>query len=116
MSLTAVERETIITMNDEDRTIQIQTAQRPIITSLLNNPSAEILEDYLHDGTRMVTATLPAGMITLRGKKRSRSNEGNHFSDAPKCGAKKKDGTKCQMVATKETGRCRWHPPKGKGK
>ena len=39
MSLTAPERETIITLNDEDGHALIYTAQRPIITKL-KNPSA----------------------------------------------------------------------------
>jgi hypothetical protein len=51
MSLTAPERETIITLNDEDETAEIWTAQRPWITKLKKNPSAVLLEEGKHDGS-----------------------------------------------------------------
>src|SRR5215218_6974404 len=40
MSLTAPERETVITFSDEDDTARVHTHQRRITTKLLNNPAA----------------------------------------------------------------------------
>jgi hypothetical protein len=45
MSLTAPERETVITFSDEDDTATAHTHQRRIITKLRNNPAATELED-----------------------------------------------------------------------
>jgi hypothetical protein len=45
MSVTALERETVITFSDEDDTATIHTHQRRIITKLLNNPAATKVED-----------------------------------------------------------------------
>jgi len=44
MSLTRPERETIITVNDEDGSAEIYTAQRPWITKLRKNPAATLIE------------------------------------------------------------------------
>ena len=40
MSLTAPERETVITFSDEDGIAQVHTHQRRLITKLRNNPAA----------------------------------------------------------------------------
>jgi hypothetical protein len=40
VSLTAPERETVITFSDDGETATIHTHQRRIITKLLNNPAA----------------------------------------------------------------------------
>ena len=45
LSLTAPERETVITFSDADDTATIHTHQRRIITKLLNNPAATKVED-----------------------------------------------------------------------
>ena len=45
MSLTAPERETVITFSDEDDMATVHTHQRRIITKLKNNPAAELIED-----------------------------------------------------------------------
>jgi hypothetical protein len=51
MSLTAPERETVITLSDADGTATVHTHQRRIITKLKNNPAAELIEDISFDGT-----------------------------------------------------------------
>lgn len=51
MSLTAPERETIITLNDEDETAYVYSAQRPWITKLKQNPAAILLEEGTHEGS-----------------------------------------------------------------
>ena len=61
MSLTAPERETIVTMNDEDELAEIWTAQRPWITKIRKNPSATLLEDGNHDGSAASRAS-PLGL------------------------------------------------------
>lgn len=45
MSLTAPQRETVITFSDEHETATIHTHQRRIITKLRNNPAATEIED-----------------------------------------------------------------------
>ena len=50
LSLTAPERETVITFSDEDNTATIHTHQRRIIIKLPNNPAAELVEDLTFDG------------------------------------------------------------------
>jgi hypothetical protein len=65
-SLTAAERETIITMNDEDDSADIWTAQRPIITKLKKNPAAVLTEEGKHGSTVWARFTLPAGLISFR--------------------------------------------------
>jgi hypothetical protein len=65
-SLNAAERETIITMNDEDDTADIWTAQRPIITKLKKNPAATLVEEGKQGSTVWARFTLPAGLISFR--------------------------------------------------
>lgn len=102
----AAERETVITWSDADQVINISTAQARMITQLKNNPSATLVE--IADGTHFFE--LPLGLITVRkGRKSAGGTKRNPAAAAQKCGAEKADGSKCQMVAKKETGRCRWH-------
>jgi hypothetical protein len=44
LSLTAPERETVITFSDADETATVHTHQRRIITKLANNPAAKQIE------------------------------------------------------------------------
>jgi hypothetical protein len=71
-SLSAAERETIVTMNDEDETADIWTAQRPIITKLKKNPAATLTEEGKHGSTVWARFTLPADLISFRSAKRTR--------------------------------------------
>jgi len=64
MSLTAPERETVITFSDEDDTAMVHTHQRPIITKLNKNPLATKIEDISFDGTAGAAAT-PAQVENL---------------------------------------------------
>ena len=70
MSLTAPERETVITFSDEDDTATIHTHQRRIITKLKNNPAAELIEDISFDGTAGAVFELPVWAISFLSKKR----------------------------------------------
>jgi len=70
MSLTAPERETVITFSDEDDTATIHTHQRRIITKLKNNPAAELIEDISIDGTVGAVFELPVWAISFLTRKR----------------------------------------------
>ncbi len=71
MSLTAPERETVITFSDADDTATIHTHERKIITKLKNNPAARQVEDLTHDGTAGAVFEIPAELITFRKGRRS---------------------------------------------
>jgi hypothetical protein len=51
LSLTAPERETVITFSDGSDTATIHTHQRRIITKLLNNPDATKVDDLTFEGS-----------------------------------------------------------------
>jgi hypothetical protein len=70
LSLTAPERETVITFSDENDTATVHTHQRRIITKLRNNPAATELEDISFDGTAGAVFELPVWAISFLSKKR----------------------------------------------
>jgi hypothetical protein len=72
VSLTAAERETIITMNDEDDHAEIWTAQRPIITKLKKNAAATLIDEGKHDGSAWAQFRLPAGLLSFRSTRQKR--------------------------------------------
>jgi hypothetical protein len=75
LSLTAPERETVITLSDSDDTATIHTYQRRIITKLLNNPAATKMEDLTFDGTAGAAFEIPADLISFRSGRRKLSPE-----------------------------------------
>jgi len=104
----AAERETVITWSDADQVVTITTSQQRQITQLKKNTAATLIES---DGVNF-RYELPIGMITIRkGKKIAgvKKEMPKAVLAANKCGARKSDGTLCQMVAKKDTGKCRWH-------
>jgi hypothetical protein len=70
LSLTAPERQTVITFSDEDDTASVHTQQRKVITKLKNNPAAELVEDISFDGTAGAVFELPVWAISFLSKKR----------------------------------------------
>ena len=70
MSLTAPERETVITFSDADETATIHTHQRRIITKLKNNPAATQVDDLWFDGSPGAVFELPVWAISFLSKKR----------------------------------------------
>ena len=70
MSLTAPERETVITFSDEDDTATIHTHQRRIITKLKINAAAEMVEDISFDGTVGAVFEVPVWAISFLSKER----------------------------------------------
>ena len=77
MSLTAPERETVITFTDEDNTATIHTHQRRIIIKLKNNHAAQLIEDISFDGTAGAVFELPVWAISFLSKKR-KGGAGTH--------------------------------------
>jgi hypothetical protein len=75
VSLTAPERETVITFSDESETATVHTHQRRIITKLRNNPAAELIEDISFDGTAGAVFEIPADLISFRSARRKLSPE-----------------------------------------
>jgi hypothetical protein len=73
VSLTAPERETVITFSDESETATVHTHQRRIITKLRNNPAAVLVEDISFDGTAGAVFELPADPISFRSGRRKLS-------------------------------------------
>lgn len=74
MSLTAPERETVITTSDADDTVRIWTAQRPLITKLKKNPAATLLAEGVHEGSVWADFRMPAGLLSFRSGKRQVSD------------------------------------------
>lgn len=114
MALTAAERETVITTDDEDKNFFIiHTAQKPWVTSILRNPAAEILSDQVFEGTRMVKAKLPINLLSKprkpRGAKTNTVGAPKRTMNAAKCTGIKADGTPCGRIAKGDTGRCGHH-------
>lgn len=65
MSLSAAERETIVTWNDEDAVAHIYSSQRPVITRLRKNPAAMLLREGKHDGSAWAEFEVPVELVRL---------------------------------------------------
>lgn len=74
MSLTAPERETVITFSDDSNTATIHTQQRRIITKLKNSPAAIQVDDLTFDGTAGAGFEIPAGFITFAARSARAAN------------------------------------------
>jgi hypothetical protein len=70
VSLTAPERETVITTSDADDHIRIWTAQRPMITKLKANPAATLVDEGWYGTSAWAEFHVPAGLLTVRSGKR----------------------------------------------
>jgi hypothetical protein len=66
VSLTAHERETVITFSDGDNTAYIYTAMRTVITKLKKNPAAKLVEKGVHNGSVWARFELPANLVSFR--------------------------------------------------
>ncbi len=113
-SLTALERETIVTMNDDEDFMEIHTSQKPVITGLKKNPSAELLEEGNWGTTAWANFKLPKGLITFRsGKKKVTSKNKAGFAKrmatAAKCTATTAAGQPCKGKAINGSGLCFKH-------
>lgn len=70
MSLTAHERETVITFSDGDNTAYIYAAMRTVITKLKKNPAAKLVEEGVHGGSVWARFELPANLVSFRSVRR----------------------------------------------
>lgn len=68
MSLSKLERETVITMNDGEDWAEVYTAQRPVITRLRKNPAAELVDDGVFETTAWAKYRLPKQLVSFRTK------------------------------------------------
>jgi hypothetical protein len=75
LSLTAPERETVITFNDADEAATIHTHQSRIITKLLNNPAATKVDDLTFEGSVGAVFEIPADLISFRSGRRKLTTE-----------------------------------------
>ena len=66
MSLSAFERETVITFSDGEETATVYTAQRPIITKLKRNPAARLIEEGKFEGSAWATFELDQSLVSFR--------------------------------------------------
>jgi hypothetical protein len=66
MHLTPPERETVVTMNDEDDHMVIWTAQRPMITRLKANPDATLVDEGFHGTSAWACFHAPKNLLTVR--------------------------------------------------
>jgi hypothetical protein len=71
LSLTAPERETVITFSDGDETATVHTHQRKIITKLKNNPAATLVADLTFEGSAGAVFEIPADLITFPSVRRT---------------------------------------------
>ncbi len=83
MSLTASERETVITFNDADDDAEVFTHQRPVITKLKKNPEARLIEEGVFESTRWARFAIPRRYVTFRRKRReATSTSGQGFASS----------------------------------
>lgn len=75
MHLTKPERETVITLNDQDGHMTVWTAQRPWIRKLKANPHATLIEEGMCGSSPYAYFHVPAGLLTIRASRRSVSAE-----------------------------------------
>ena len=66
MSLTAFERETVISFSDGEDIAYIYSAPRTVITKLKNNPAAVLVEEGVFEGSVWARSTLPASLVSFR--------------------------------------------------
>lgn len=74
-SLTKAERETVVNWSDEEETAYIWTAQRPVITKLKANESAELVNEGFIGSTAWAEFRLPSRLVSFRNKRISVSAE-----------------------------------------
>ena len=65
-SLTAAERETVVTVSDADSVMTIWTAQRPMITKLRRNPAAVLIEEGKIGSSVWARFEVRADLLTIR--------------------------------------------------
>lgn len=114
MGLVAAERETTLTLNDEEKIWYVYSSRRIDITRFKKNADLVITEEGDHDGTPYLFGTLPDSAITRRKTsggaiKRPKVERKGMPSGAAICSGTKKNGQPCGSIAA-ANGRCGRHP------
>jgi len=68
LGLTALERETVILMNDAEDWAEIHTAQRSVITRLRKNPAATLVEEGADGSSVWAKYRVPKELVSVRTK------------------------------------------------
>ena len=109
----AFECETSLCYSKGDPTVRIATSLPIDITRLLKNPAFTVESDTpaSNGNPRIVIGTLPDfSYLTYRaGKKTANKTVAKRLANVERCTQIKNDGTKCNSIAIKGTGKCRWH-------
>ncbi len=71
-SLTALERETVITFNDAEDAAHVVTWQRPVITKLRANPAAVETRTHHYGSSVGAEFDIPKALISFRSKRVTR--------------------------------------------
>lgn len=113
MSLTAAERETTITIDDEEKVWHVSSYRRVDITRFKKNPDLTVIAEGIFEGTPFLHGTLPAGGVAIRAKSAGTITRGGpkrigRPEGVVTCSGTKKDGKPCGAIAG-PTGRCRRH-------
>jgi hypothetical protein len=114
LSLTAAERETTFTRDDDEKLWHVSSYIRADITKLKKNPDFVVKEEGVFNGTPFVIGTLPVGGIAIRAKsagtiKRGGPKRVGRPTGVKTCTGNKADGTPCGSIAGAD-GRCKRHP------
>lgn len=114
MSLSAAERETTLTIDDEAQVWLVSSHRRADITKLKKNPDLVIEEEGTFEGTPFIRGTLPIGGIAFRAKSagsitRKASGRKGRPNGVLECGEPTAKGTPCRSIASKATGKCAKH-------
>jgi hypothetical protein len=64
--LSKPERETIVTMSDDDKTACVWTAQRPVIRKLMRTHGARLINQGSYGATPWAEFEIPAGQVVFR--------------------------------------------------
>lgn len=109
MSLSAAERETTLTIDDEEKVWLVTSYRRSDITRMKKNPDLVVIEEGMFEGTPFLHGTLPLGGIAIRAKSAGSIKRGTRKMTATTCSGTKADGKPCGSIAG-PTGRCARHP------
>jgi hypothetical protein len=83
MSLAPAERETVITLNDEDEFAHVYTSQRPWITKLRKHPSARLIEEGKFEGSAWARFEVEKELVRVAPRRRkARSGAAEHLRAA----------------------------------
>src|SRR5215831_7780161 len=94
-SLTKPERETVINWSDDETVAYIWTAQRPVITKLKANKSAQLIQEGFIGSSAWAEFRLPARFVSFRSERRplSAKSRAKRAANLKVARARKRTGT-----------------------